>query len=157
MNEKAVESILEADYIILGPGDIYTSLIPNFIVPGFTDTLMNSKAKIILPINLTNKQGHTLNWKVSDYVKNIEKYIKKNVDFILINTTLPTKEQIQQYETKVGAGAIVEDDLSDDRAVRADLLSEASFAQDQFDAVKRSFIRHSSKKLTKVISDIINK
>jgi uncharacterized cofD-like protein len=156
IDEKARTSIDSADYIIIGPGDLYTSLIPNFIVDGFKEALQDSKAKIILPINLTNKQGHTFNWKVSDYLITIEKYINKKVDFILINTTPPSKEQIEYYRLNEGEGVVVEDNLTDPRAVRADLLSEKSFAQDKADLVERSFIRHSSKKLTQAISAIIN-
>ncbi len=157
LNEKAKESILSADFIILGPGDLYTSLIPNFIVSGFKEALSESKAKIILPINLANKGGHTTGWKVSDYVNNVEKYLNKKVDFILINNKPLTDEQIKYYQKEVGEGVAVEDDLEDVRVIRADLLSEKSYNQDKEDKVERSFIRHSSKKLEVVISDIINK
>jgi uncharacterized cofD-like protein len=157
IDDKAKESIVGADYIIVGPGDLYTSLIPNFIVDGFTEALKNSKAKIIMPINLANKRGHTLHWKASDYVINIEKYLNKKVDYILINNMPLTKEQVSYYEKEVGEGVIVEDNLIDDRAVRVDLLSEKSFAQDVADKVERSFIRHSSKKMEQALSDIINK
>src|SRR3990167_604299 len=68
LNPNARQAILKADYIILGPGDYYTSIIPHMIVNGFKEAVQKSKAKIILPVNLTNKRGHTIHWKASDYV-----------------------------------------------------------------------------------------
>ena len=73
LNENAKGALFEADYIILGPGNYYCSIIPNLIVDGFKEMIHKSKAKLILPINLTNKQEQTHNWKVLNYVKDIEK------------------------------------------------------------------------------------
>ena len=157
LNEKARQAIINADYIILGPGDVYTSLIPNFIVEGFKDAVMESKAKVILPINLTNKQGHTMRWKASDYVYNLEKYFGKSVDFILINNEMPTEEQIEQYNADERGDVLIVDDLNDERAIRAPLLSHLIFTNSKADTMKRSFIRHDSEKLATCISNIINK
>jgi len=157
LNKKAQDAILSADYMVLGPGDLYTSLIPNFIVDGFQETILNSKAKIIIPINLTNKHGHTMGWRTSDYVSNIEKYIGKPADFILINNETPTLEQTELYKAEERGDALIEDDLQDSRAVRAPLLSHTIFTNAKADAMKRSFIRHDSDKLAQVIEKIINK
>ena len=70
INYNAREAILNADYIILGPGGYYCSVVSSLIVDGFKETIFESEAKIILPINLTNKLGHTTHWKVSNYVNN---------------------------------------------------------------------------------------
>jgi len=50
LNSHAREAILKADYIILGPGNYYCSIIPNLIVAGFQEAIIESKAKIILPV-----------------------------------------------------------------------------------------------------------
>ena len=73
LDEHAKQPILDADFIILGPGNYYCSVVPNLIVHGFKEIIKESKAKIIFPVNLTNKLEHTAGWKVSDYVKDIEK------------------------------------------------------------------------------------
>lgn len=157
LNENARRAILEADYIILGPGDLYTSLIPNFIVNGFKEAMQKSKAKIILPINLTNKQGHTMRWQASDYVSNIEKYSGKSADFILINSEMPSREQIEQYKSEERGEVLIEDDLKDKRVIRAPLLSHLIFTNSKADIMKRSLIRHDSEKLAECIKKIINK
>lgn len=159
LNENAREAILKADYIILGPGNYYCSVIPNLIVNGFKEAILESKAKIILPINLTNKLGHTAHWKVSNYVNDMEKYLGKLIDIILVNNEMPSALQIERYKLEEGAGVLVSDDFKDNRVIRAPLLSHVVFnkaAADIFPSTK-GFIRHDSGKLAQSISDIINK
>ena len=157
LNKNAKDAILKADYIIVGPGNYFCSVIPNLIVTGFKEAISKSKAKIIFPVNLTNKQEHTKDWKVSDFLKNIESYLGKPVDFILINTEKPTKEQIENYKLEEGSGVLVKDDLKDDRAVRVPLLSHSLIKYDKADVKSniRSFIRHDPNKIASCISDII--
>ncbi len=158
INDHAKTALLEADYIILGPGNYYCSLVPNLIVDGFKEAIKDSKAKIILPINLTNKQGHTKNWKSIDYLKDVEKYIDRKVDIILINNEAPSEEQIKVYELQEGDGVLVEDNLENDpRVIRQGLLSDALVLFNKADKVQsvRSFIRHDSNKLAKCVAGII--
>ncbi|MFA5791587.1 MAG: gluconeogenesis factor YvcK family protein [Candidatus Paceibacterota bacterium] len=158
LNNNAKNAILEADYIILGPGNYYCSIIPNLIVNGFKDAIYKSKAKIIFPINLTNKQGHTMYWKVSDYVENIEKYLGRKVDIILVNNEPPSKKQIKHYKLEEGDGVLVLNDLKDSRIIEESLLSHLFIKYKKGDALQdvRSFIRHDSKKLANCIKKIID-
>ncbi|MBU0999410.1 YvcK family protein [Patescibacteria group bacterium] len=159
LNKRARETILKADYIILGPGNYYCSIIPNLIVNDFRKTILKSKAKIILPINLTNKLGHTMGWKVSTYVNDIEKYLGKLVDIILVNNEIPSKEQIERYKLKEGNEVLTPDDFKDNRVIRAPILSHVVFDKNPSDVISnmRAFIRHDSEKLAKCINKIINK
>ena len=159
LNKNAEEAILKADYIILGPGNYYCSIVPNFIVNGFRETLRKSKAKIILPINLTNKLGHTTHWKVSNYVNDVEKNIGKLVDFILVNNEDPSLEQIERYKLEGGDGVLVGDDFKDDRVSKDALLSHLIIKQMTEDVFlnTRSFIRHDGDKLANCIKNIIEK
>ena len=158
LNDHAKKSLINADAIILGPGNYYCSVIPNIIVNGFQEAIKNSKAKIIFPVNLTNKLEHTSDWKVSDYVKDIEKYLGKSVDIILVNNEKPSLEQTKYYELEEGKGVFVEDDLNDPRVIRAKLLSTIIFKPQYDEQMKatRGFIRHDSKKLAECIEKIIN-
>ncbi|MDR3519927.1 MAG: YvcK family protein [Candidatus Pacebacteria bacterium] len=158
LNENAEEAILKADYIILGPGNYYCSLVPNLIVEGFSKAVCKSKAKIILPINLTNKLGHTTDWKVSNYVNSVEKYIGRLVDFVLVNNQEPSREQIERYKLEEGAGVLVADDFMDNRVTRTALLSHVMpiVIKGDISPNTRGFIRHNSKKLADCIEKIIN-
>ncbi|MFH1200988.1 MAG: gluconeogenesis factor YvcK family protein [bacterium] len=159
LNKHARETILKADYIILGPGNYYCSIVPNLIVHGFKEAVLESKAKIILPINLTNKSGHTSHWKVSNYVNDVEKYIGKLVDVILVNNEPPSEEQIERYKLKYGDGVLVEDNFKDNRVIRASLLSHVVFNKTSGDIIPstRGFIRHDPEKLAECIKKIIEK
>jgi len=159
LNKSAKRAIMEADYIILGPGNYYCSVVPNLIIRGFSEAIGQSRAKLILPINLTNKLGHTTHWKVSNYVNDIEKYLGRRVDVILVNNEIPSPEQIERYQLQEGDGVLVEDDLKDDRVVRESVLSHSLVAYSQADVLHnvRSFIRHDSNKLAKCIKKIIKK
>ncbi|MEN9551868.1 MAG: hypothetical protein RI935_245 [Candidatus Parcubacteria bacterium] len=157
LNDHARKAILEADYIILGPGNYYCSLVPCLIVEGMKEVLHETSAKIIFPANLTNKHGHTMGWKITDYVKDIESYIGKEVDCVLINNESPTQEQIDAYKIEEGDGVMVLDDYDKDNAVRQPLLSHTVIQKIEGDAIHsvRSFIRHDSHKLKESIDTII--
>lgn len=159
LNIHAREAILKADYIILGPGNYYCSIVPNLIVNGFKEAIMESKAKIILPINLTNKLGHTTGWKVSSYVNQFEKYIGKLVDYILVNNEEPSLEQIERYKLEEGDGVLISDDFKDSRVIRDALLSKVIHKPITEDGSPnlRGFIRHDSDKLANCIKNIIEK
>lgn len=157
INPRAYASVIEADYIILGPGNYYCSVLPNLIVNGFAHAISSSKAKIVFPVNLTNKLEHTDFWKASDYVKDIEKYLERPVDIILVNNKKPSKDQLERYKMEEGEGFWVEDDLNDPRVVRADLLSKVVYNKKEDDVIPatRGFIRHDSYKLARVLKKII--
>ncbi len=159
LNQTARDAILKADIIVLGPGNYYPSLLPNLIVKGFKEAIKKSKAKIVLPINLTNKQGHTMHWKASDYVKDVEKYLGKKVDKIIINSESPSKEQIKYYKLQEGDGVLIEDDMDDSRVVRAKVLSHVLIKKTNGDRIAglRSFIRHDSEKMAKCIVGLLKK
>ena len=159
LNKSAKEAILIADYIILGPGNYYCSIVPNLIVRGFREVIKKSNGKIILPVNLTNKLGHTIDWKVSTYVNDIEKYLGKSIDIILVNNEKPSPKQIKHYQLKEGDGVLIQDDLKDDRVIRKRLLSHSFITYSKTDVLSdvRSFIRHDSGKLADCLRKIVEK
>ena len=91
--KKALQAIKEADIIIIGPGDLYTSVLPNLLVGGIVAAIRKSRAKNIYICNLMTKYGETNGFSVSDFAAAIEKYLGKNVlDYIIYNTgKLPPK------------------------------------------------------------------
>lgn len=157
INKHASDAISHADLIVLGPGNLYCSILPNLIVKGFKEALKDTRAKIVLPVNLTNKKGHTENWKVSDYVEEIEKNIDKRIDCILINDDEPSQEQVDFYKLEEGDGVMVINDMKDERVKGYDLLSHEMIRPNGADKVSsmRSFIRHDSDKLAEAIISLL--
>jgi uncharacterized cofD-like protein len=85
-NPEAIKEIRKADYIIIGPGDLYTSIIPNFLVTGIKEAFQKSKAKKIYICNIVTKFSETNGFGAVDFLKTLEKYICKNCfDYIILN------------------------------------------------------------------------
>lgn len=91
---KAKKAILEADLVILGPGDLYTSIVPNLLVQGVCMALQWSRARVAYICNLMTKYGETDGFTAQDFVSQIKKYLgpaRDKLDFVLVNkkTSLP--------------------------------------------------------------------
>src|SRR3989338_1891157 len=157
LNPGAREAILRADYVLIGPGNMYSSIVPNLITEGFPDAIGKSNAEIVVLINLVNKQGHTMGWNVKRHIDETEKYMGRPADVLLVNNEEFTNEQKQRYLKDAGQDIFIKDDFEDPRIVRKELLSKKVYDQDGKDSVRRSLIRHDPEKVAKAISDIIKK
>ena len=158
LNPHAKSALTNADIIILGPGNYYCSVVPNLIVDGFKEAIVATKAKLVFPVNLTNKQGHTLHWKVSDYVRDIETYLGRAVDIILVNNELPTDEQVAVYKMEEGDGVLTIDDMENDaRVVRENLLSHTVVRRNPADTLSsvKGYIRHDKDSFAQAVVKMI--
>ncbi len=157
-NPEAIEAIEKADVIVLGPGDLYTSLIPNLLVAGVTDVIRRSKAKKIYVLNLMTKFGQTFGFTATDHVQTLEGFLNRSLDYVLVNTTKLPERALDLYEKDHEYP--VQDDLtrsSSVRVIRADLASRALVKPPKSDILVRSLIRHDSEKLASEIMKIIQK
>ena len=85
----AVQEILNADLIIIGPGSLYTSVLPNLLVPGLAEAIRVSKAIKFLVCNVANQRGETMGYSSSDHIHVIEKHISNtHFDIIICNNDL---------------------------------------------------------------------
>jgi uncharacterized cofD-like protein len=98
LNPSVRRVLQSADMILIGPGDIYTSLIPNLLVRGMREEVKKSRAVKVYVANLMTKSGETDNFKAHDFVTEIEKYLGKNVlDFVLFNDKKPAGRILKRY------------------------------------------------------------
>lgn len=85
-NPDALKAMRAADYIVVGPGDLYTSIVPNFLVSKIKNCFAKSKAKKIYVCNIMTKFSETNGFRAVDFLNILEKYICKNCfDFCVIN------------------------------------------------------------------------
>jgi uncharacterized cofD-like protein len=92
---------MNADLIIMGPGGLHTSLIPNLLVEGVSEALLNSPAKKTFVVNLMNRKGQTTGFKVSHYLSEISRFIGADIfDYVLVNHQSPAQELIAMYYLK---------------------------------------------------------
>jgi len=96
----ALEALVEADVIIIGPGDLYSSLSQVLLPEGISEAIQESGAKKIYICNLMTKFGETNDFSVLDFTKEIEKYLGGELDFVLYNNSIPDEERIESYKGK---------------------------------------------------------
>ncbi len=153
VNPKAISEILNADLVVIGPGGLHTSLIPNLLIEGVSDAIKKSHAKKVFIVNLMNRKGQTTGFKVSNYLEEMVRYLGEDCfDYILVNNQNPSDDLIHAYSQE---GELVENDLNDHRVVLAHLLGEVK-EQSKNDLIKRSLIRHDSKKIAQELMKIVN-
>ena len=150
--QKAVDSILDADMIILGPGSLFTSIIPNLLIKDIRDAVLNSKAFKLYICNVMTQYGETDGFTASNHVKALNKIVTGDeestfLNAVLLNTTIPPDEVLKRY-LKENSEPVVADVGNLSRmgltVYAKDLLDEGNYA------------RHSPKKLDAAILAIIN-
>lgn len=152
-NPIAIEEIMSADLVIVGPGGLHTSLIPNLLVEGVSQALRDSRAKKIFIVNLMNRRGQTTGFKVSSYLEQLTQFIGRDIfDYILVNDQMPPQELIEVYAEE---GDLVANDLNDKRLIFAPFLGEVQKGPKK-DLIRRSLIRHDSHKLAQQLMKIVN-
>lgn len=89
-NPRAIASIREADLILIGPGSLYTSIIPNFLISGIAKAIAENKCKKVLICNVSTERGETEHYRVEDHIEAIIKHAKGPIltDCVVNNTIL---------------------------------------------------------------------
>ncbi len=94
-SKKVVDAIMEADLITLGPGSLYTSVIPNLIVPEVKAALTKTKAKIVYVSNIMTQPGETTNYTVSDHINAIEAHLgARLVEYLIVNDQMEMEPRV---------------------------------------------------------------
>ena len=157
LNDDAKKAIEETNFILIGPGDLYTGIIPNILVMGVSKAIKNSRAKKIFVLNLMTKYGHTSGFGAKKHLEELEKYMGKNIiEYVFINSKKPKRKVLSWYEEYEEYP--VKDDLGESKrykVVRKDLLKDVMVNQNSNDMLRRSIIRHDSKKLAEEVMRII--
>lgn len=143
-NKKALAAIEDADAIVLGPGDLFTSILPNLAIDGVVDAIKGSHGKVIYNVNIMTKFGETNNFKASDFVKKMEEYVGPGrIDVVTVNTEKPHGSIVERYKKE--NVEFVENDLKGDQRLFAE-----DFLRDGM------FLRHDAQKLAKALARIID-
>lgn len=155
-NPDAVKAITEADLIVLGPGDLYTSLLPNLLVKGVSEAIASSKGKKVYIMNLMTKYGQTYNYSAQDHLGVLESFIGRSLDYVLVNTHQYHADIIKKYEAMHEFPVV--DDLPEKayyKVIRKPIVSDQEVEKAKSDTLVRSLIRHDSEKLAKVLVSLL--
>lgn len=146
IHPEVARAILEADVIVFAPGDLFTSLVPNFLVNGMREALMGSKARFVYSPNLMTKKGETDGFKVSDFVKVVLRYSGlKKLDLIVCNKTGVDAEALSRYASE--SAQPVELDLKEIEPLTRDVLVTSLLENG-------SVVRHNPAVLARIISGV---
>ncbi len=156
-NQLSIDAINNADLILIGPGDLYTSIIPNLLVDNIVASIKKSKAQKIYVLNIMTKYGQTTHYTALDHVNDLEKYLGKNIiNTVLVNSTRPSKKTLAWYEDFDEQPVL--DDLKGSEGYsikRSDLLRNVLLGKNSSDSLKRSIIRHDPEKLAATVMDLL--
>ncbi len=98
---KAVEAIQQADLILLGPGSLYTSILPNLLIPEIANSLGKSKAPRVYIANLMTQPGETSGYALADHLRAIERHVPRRViDWVIANRQPVSPEVAKRYRAQ---------------------------------------------------------
>jgi uncharacterized cofD-like protein len=142
---KTIKAIKKADLIIIGPGDLYSSLAQILLTEGISESIKKSKAKKIYVCNLMQKYGETNEFSVSDFTEEIEKYLDSKLDYVIYNNKIPSEELMKKQKEKnpelLGMVKLSKD-LKEEKFIGKSLL-------------KRNSTEHNTEKLAKLLIGLI--
>lgn len=156
LNPEVERAIRQADLIVLGPGNLYSSLVPNIIVPGLPEVLRKAYAPVVFVANLMNKKGHTDNFTCGNYVEELHTHAGLScIDVVLFNTGAIPSRLIKRYE-KEGTPVLCHGEKREGvMFVGADIVSETVSKQKKGDPIRRTLIRHDPDKLARALMEVL--
>jgi uncharacterized cofD-like protein len=146
----ASQALREADAIVLCPGDLYGSLLCNAVVSGISEAIAESNAKIIYIVNLMTKRNQTHGWASSEFIKEVQSYMPRKIDYAIVNTgeldqNVTGKDQYQEEHWDM----VMND-------IKGKIWYEGQeFRRVSSDVIPRSFIRHDPNKIANIILEIL--
>ena len=148
VHPETQQAILDADFIILAPGDLYSSILPNLLVKGVPEAIERSKAEIIHVCNLMTKHGETDNFRASDFLSELTRALGPNttIDYCLIDDTEYDNQLLKTYMEELSYPVLIDLDRSSGFAkeIRVSRLSSAG-----------NLIRHDPTLLASEISQFV--
>lgn len=142
---EAIDAIGDADLIILGPGSLYTSVIPNLLVNGIVDAILKAKAKKIYVCNIMTQPGETTDYTAASHINALFKHAggKKIVDAVLVNNSLP--DNISEGYAQSGS-IPVRLDMENINPIGVEIVSQKLIQEN-----KQGLVRHSSNRVARAI------
>ncbi|HWO75632.1 MAG TPA: YvcK family protein [Bacillus sp. (in: firmicutes)] len=146
--DETIEAIRNADLIVMGPGSLYTSILPNLLVPGLGEEVCTAQAKKVYICNLMTQAGETLDFTASDHVKAIYDHMKcAFLDTIIVNNTqIPEKVRIK-YDEEYAKPVVFDLDKLNEYGLNV--------IQDDFASYQDHIIRHDTQKIAKLLYQLL--
>jgi uncharacterized cofD-like protein len=155
VSEAAEAAILDADMVILGPGDLYTSVLANCVVDGVASALRHSGATLVYVSNLMTKYGQTSGFGTKEHLEEINKYVGITPQYMLTNDATLPPELLERYAKENEYPVVDNYDGKECKIVKGDFLATEAVKTADGDKLKRSLIRHDSRALAHQILELL--
>lgn len=161
INPVAERAIIDADLIVVSPGDIYTSLGALLVVDGVKDALRKGHAKVVYVCNLAENPRQTRGWTVTDLADELERLVGAPfIDYVLYNNAQPPRDVLQRYlKDQENPVQLNPDSSRHYQLMGADLIGSHAPQPTKGDklAAHRSFMRHDSETVSTMLASILSK
>ena len=148
-NEDVLKAIEEADYIIMGPGSLYTSIIPNLVISKVSEKIRESNAKKIYVCNVMTQHGETDNYTVSDHIVAINKHVEENIfDLVIANSREFDDSILSKYHKEKQEPVKIDHE-------KIEALGIKLIKNNDVGIVDNNTIRHNADKVSELIYDYI--
>ena len=148
-NEDVLKAIEEADYIIMGPGSLYTSIIPNLVISNVSEKIRESKAKKIYVCNVMTQHGETDNYSVCDHIVAINKHVQENIfDLVIANSREFDDSILSKYHKEKQEPVKIDHE-------KIEALGIKLIKNNDVGIVDNNTIRHNADKVSELIYDYI--
>jgi len=148
----AIAAIQEADYIIMGPGSLYTSVISNLLVPEIADAIAARKVPRIYVCNIMTQPGETTGYTVADHIDSIDRACgQKLFDAVLIQKKLPSTGCLQNYAEQNSYPVML--DREDVKQLGRSIFSVNVMEED----INTRYLRHNPRRLAKALIHFYNR
>lgn len=148
-NEDVLRAIEEADYIIMGPGSLYTSIIPNLVISKVSEKIRESNAKKIYVCNVMTQHGETDNYTVSDHIVAINKHVEENIfDLVIANSREFDDSILSKYHKEKQEPVKIDQEKIEELGIKLIKNNDVGI-------VDKNTIRHNADKVSELIYDYI--
>jgi uncharacterized cofD-like protein len=157
VNPKAVQRIMESDFIIVGPGDLYTSIIPVLLIDGVKEAIQKRNPTVIYNMNLMTKMGQTTHYTAADHIEDLTRYLGKEPEYVIMNNGSISKQIKDWYNAH--NEVLVKNDLNSENysgtIIEEDVVDKKNIEKSSSDTLTRSLVRHDSQILAALLHHII--
>ena len=148
-NEDVLKAMEEADYIIMGPGSLYTSIIPNLVISKVSEKIRESNAKKIYVCNVMTQHGETDNYTVSDHIVAINKHVEANIfDLVIANSREFDDSILSKYHKEKQEPVKIDQEKIQELGIKLIKNNDVGI-------VDNNTIRHNADKVSELIYDYI--
>lgn len=146
--EESLEAIRLANVIVIGPGSVYTSVIPNLLVRGISDAIAASRAVKVYVCNVMTQPGESDNFQASDHVKAVVRHAGRRIfDYVLVNREVPSLRLLEKYQAQ-GAHLVSPD---------VDVIREIGYKPITGNFISQTeVVRHDPQKLAQAILRLVS-